>query len=257
MARDLTGQSMYVRKETIAMAQGAATQEPEIRNEFSLDNIKDWDKEELPADLHEIAQKWKTQGLLRRTKSSGVLAIDREDMKKSGRRKASGRNWDQYNEGHNVATDMATESHAPFSGSGQWRIKAVDQRTQKLVGVLIVENQTPLYLRWLIGSPEIKGGGSVLLAAVKKLLLQSPATSVEVTSAYSAKSAYTKSGFKEKPDEEAPPVLPGQEFTLSLSKEDVTPQSIPPKYEHFVPERYAFNGEESSDESDDDSVEQW
>jgi len=189
-----------------------------------------------------IAEKWKRQGELRRTKSKGVLDIDALDMAASdegGREKPSGRNWDQYDEGVNVATDVASETHAPFDGNGQWRIKAVNEETGELVGVLIVENQDPLYLRWLIGNPEIKGGGSALLAAVKKLLSQHSSNAVQVTSAYSAKDSYTKAGFKEK-DQEAR-VLPGEEFELILTKQDEGALTIPETYRGFEPEKYEFS----------------
>ena len=255
--RDFTGKFMYVRKETIAMREETIAQGTGQRNDITLHNIKDWEGEGIPKDLLDIAKTWKNQGLLKRTKSRGVLEIDREDMAKKDddSEKASGRNWDQYNEGYNVATNMAAGKHAPFEQGGQWRIKAVDRHTQKLVGVLIVEKREgELYLRWLIGNPEIKGGGSVLLAAVKKILSESSASEVEVTSAYSAKTAYTKSGFKEKDQKQ---VLPGEEFTLILRKEDLGPQSVHEEYKEFKPEHYNYNGELSHDEPVDQSADQW
>lgn len=245
--RDFSGDAaMYVRKETIKILSESSGQQPGGLNKISLANIKDWEGEEIPEKLREIAEKWRHQGELRRTKSKGVLDIDALDMKRKsegGGGKPSGRNWDQYDEGVNVATDVADEEHEPFVKEGQWRIKAVNEETDELVGVLIVEtaeNEDPLYLRWLIGNPEIKGGGSALLAAVKILLNEKPGSSIGVTSAYSAKDSYIKAGFKQG-DQEAP-VLPGQEFELILTAEDEGARTIPDKYKDFTPEKYDFEG---------------
>jgi hypothetical protein len=242
-ARNLSGDAaLYVRKETIQILSRVGGQQPGGINKIALHNIKNWKGEKIPEQVGGIAEKWKRQGELRRTKSKGVLDIDALDMAASdegGREKPSGRNWDQYDEGVNVATDVASETHAPFDGNGQWRIKAVNEETGELVGVLIVENQDPLYLRWLIGNPEIKGGGSALLAAVKKLLSQHSSNAVQVTSAYSAKDSYTKAGFKEK-DQEAR-VLPGEEFELILTKQDEGALTIPEIYRGFEPEKYEFS----------------
>lgn len=238
--RDLSGgPPMYVRKETISILPGKGVPEPGGKNDIALLNIEDWDAERIPEGLRDIAGKWQKRGELTRTKSSGVLRIDEQDMRKKkhgGLQKPSGRNWDQFDEGVNVATDMADEPHKAFPhGKGQWRIKAVAKETGVLVGVLIVEDTEPLYLRWLIGNPEIKGGGSALLAAVKKLLLtKSKAESVDVDSAYSAATAYTKAGFKT----DGSSVLPGEEFALTLSVEDAQKTPIPDEYADFDPKKY-------------------
>ena len=241
--RDLSDKKMYVRKETISIEE-KSDKKPFVKNNILLENIKDWEGEGIPEKLREISEKWKNRGKLRRTKSKGVLDIDKKDMKETsegGMGKPSGRNWDQEDEGVEVAMDMAKENHEPFDEEkGQWRIKAVNKDTGELVGVLIVEDAEPLYLRWLIGNPEIKGGGSALLAAVKKLLLQEDtADSIEVDSAYSAKDAYTKSGFKVTNKEE---VSPGDEFKLSLTMEDSDKmlKSIPKEYKDFKPKKYPF-----------------
>jgi hypothetical protein len=235
------GKRMYIRKETITIEKREDEERPGARNEIELQNIKDWDKEQIPGELGGISDKWRKQGALTRTKSKGVIDIDKMDMapkKDGGREKPSGRYWDQYDEGVNVADDMASEEHEPFEPTKrQWRIKAVEKNSGVLVGVLIVEERKgdSLYLRWMIGNPEIRGGGSALLSAVK-ILLNKPDTenSIEVTSAYSAKDAYTKAGFKEEGDGM---VRPGEEFTLTLSNEGRI-GAIPKDYQDFEPEPY-------------------
>lgn len=233
---------MYVRKETIVLLEKQG-REAGVRNEIELHSIKDWEGEQIPDQLRYIAGKWRKQGQLRRTKSAGVLRIDEADREE--RDKPSGRNWDQYDEGVDVANDMAHEDHEQFEPEKrQWRIKAVERDTGVLVGVLIVEEREgePLYLRWMIGNPEIKGGGSALLSAVKTLLGKGDTeNSIEVTSAYSAKGAYTKSGFEEQGDAD---VEKGDEFELTLTNEVATATPIPEAYRGFNPKPYNPPAEE-------------
>lgn len=233
---DFEDSEMYVRKETITILSGMQATGVAAKNEIELHNIADWDAEEMPDKLGGIKDKWLQQGKLRRTKSQGVIDIDNKDMEEDG--KPSGRNWDQYDEGVNVAEDMAAEQHEPFEPSKrQWRIKAVEKGSDTLVGVLIVEERInePLYLRWMIGNPEIRGGGVALLSAVKVLLRQDDtAKSIEVTSAYSAKDAYVKSGF----EASGKAVKKGEEFELTLTNDVASQTPIHETYQSFKPEPY-------------------
>ncbi len=186
---------LYVRKETITMTK-APEELVKKNNEIELQNISDWEKEGMPERIGAIARKWGKLGRLKRSRSTGIINMNKEDREE--RYKGSGRFWEQEDDGWDVALDMAYGTHKKESGKRQWRIKAVMKGTGDLVGVLIVEEREdhPLYLRWMIGNPEIKGGGTALLAAVKRLLLNEDVEQVDVTSAYSAKESYTKGGFK-------------------------------------------------------------
>ncbi|MET3026587.1 hypothetical protein ABXT06_07930 [Flavobacterium sp. UW10123] len=241
---------MYVRKETIHVEEKSEHKAVK-NNDIELENITDWKKERMPEQLAKIAVLWGNKGRHARTRSTGVIAINKAD--REDREKGSGRHWEQEDDGWDVAKDMAYETHVPFyKDLRQWRIKAVEKNTKELVGVLIVEElqDSTLYLRWMIGNPNIKGGGSALLAAVKKLLTQTGAASIEVTSAYTAKESYTKAGFvvaedheedheehsgeKDKKEEHKK----GEEFNLTLSKESFTEEGIHKDYRSFKPEPY-------------------
>lgn len=241
----------YVRKETIQLDKDEEQQDT-TTNDIELKNISDWNKEEIPRKLGEIAKKWGGKGLRERSRSIGVIKINKEDREGS-RKKASGRYWKQEDDGWDVALDMAYENHKRFEPSmRQWRIKAVMKGTEDLVGVLIVEEREnePLYLRWMIGNPEIRGGGSALLAAVKKLLQQkNTPNEIEVTSAFSAKTSYTKSGFKVK--DEQVEVKEGEEFELVLTKEEAGKKPIHESYDSFEPKPYTGPEPESYSEERD------
>lgn len=235
---------MYVRKETIHIMEEPVLKDS-TKNKIELQNIKDWEAEEMPKELAEIALLWGNKGRHERRRSLGVIKINKKDREK--RYKGSGRYWEQEDDGWDVAKDMAYEKHEPESGKKQWRIKAVIKGTNTLVGVLIVEerNESPLYLRWMIGNPYIKGGGTALLAAVKILLKShDKAEKIEVTSAYTAKESYTKVGFVVAEDEghdehdEDKVHKKGEEFNLTLSKESFTEKDIHEDYRSFEPEPY-------------------
>ncbi|MFC4479515.1 hypothetical protein [Flavobacterium chungangensis] len=242
---------MYVRKETIQIQEKLAQKET-IKNEIELANIEDWEKEDMPKEIAKIALLWGNKGRHERRRSLGVISINKKDREKLD--KGSGRHWEQEDDGWDVAKDMAYEKHEPESGKKQWRIKAVVKGTNKLVGVLIVEerDESPLYLRWMIGNPNIKGGGTALLAAVK-ILLQSHDTAkkIDVISAYTAKESYTKAGFvvaeddetedheeHAKEDDKKNEHKKGEEFNLTLSKDDSRKTAIPEEYRSFKPKPY-------------------
>jgi hypothetical protein len=242
---------MYVRKETIQIQEKLA-QKGTTKNEIELANIEDWEKEDMPKEITKIALLWGNKGRQERRRSLGVININKKDREK--RDKGSGRYWEQEDDGWDVAKDMAYEKHEPESGKKQWRIKAVIKGTNTLVGVLIVEerNESPLYLRWMIGNPNIKGGGTTLLAAVK-ILLQSHDTAkkIDVISAYTAKESYTKAGFVVAEDDETEDHeehakeedkkkehKKGEEFNLTLSKDDSRKTAIPEEYRSFKPKPY-------------------
>jgi hypothetical protein len=260
--------TMYVRKETINIQELPKLKDP-TKNLIELRNIEDWEAEGIPLELAKIAVLWGDKGRLERRRSTGVIAINKEDRKK--RYKGSGRHWEQEDDGWDVAKDMAHEKHKPTeSDAKQWRIKAVIQGTNRLVGVLIVEERDgSLYLRWMIGNPHIKGGGTALLSAVK-ILLQTHATAdtVVVTSAYTAKDSYTKADFvvnkdnadedednadedhKEKGDKEKDGDKEhpkGEEYNLTLSKADSGKNPIPKEYASFKPVPYGKNKEEEKE----------
>lgn len=259
---------MYVRKETIHVQEVEKPKDP-TTNHIELRNIEDWEKEGMPLELAKIAVMWGNKGRLERRRSTGVIAINKEDRTK--RYKGSGRYWGQEDDGWDVAKDMAYEKHKPTEPEAkQWRIKAVIKGTDKLVGVLIVEERDgSLYLRWMIGNPNIKGGGTALLAAVK-ILLQAHGTAdkIDVTSAYTAKDSYTKADFvvnkddqdeednadedhKEKDDKEKDgdkEHKKGEEFELTLSKADSRKKTIPEEYRSFVPIPYGKNKKEEEKE---------
>ncbi|MEO8237519.1 MAG: DUF4157 domain-containing protein [Flavobacterium sp.] len=284
---------MYVRKETLQITEDPK-QENNVQNKIELENIEDWDGQKISEQLGDIAIKWGKRGLLKRTRSSGVIAINNKDRGKQeedleheedephneeqkggqssdseheedephneeqeGSSKGSGRHWEQEDDGWDVAADMAYGKHEPFDKKlHQWRIKAVEEKTKELVGVLIVEQrwdsvqnkELPLYLRWMVGNPDIKGGGSALLAAVKILLKQSGAASIEVKSAYTAMGGYKKAGFvvgKHKEDTKDTDETvekdhkKGVEYKMTLTKENPEAQKIHDGYKSFVPKPYA------------------
>jgi hypothetical protein len=232
---------MYVRKETIQIQEKLA-QKDTTKNEIELANIEDWEAEGMPREIAKIALLWGNKGRHERRRSLGVIDINKKDRKE--RDKGSGRHWEQEDDGWDVAKDMAYEKHEPESGKKQWRIKAVIKGTNTLVGVLIVEerNESPLYLRWMIGNPNIKGGGTALLAAVKILLKShDTAKKIDVISAYTAKESYTKAGFvvaKNDEHEEDKVHKKGEEFNLTLSKESFKEEDITKEYSSFKPKPY-------------------
>jgi N-acetylglutamate synthase-like GNAT family acetyltransferase len=205
------GEKVFIRSETIKLA------EEKTKGKQEIGIIEIPEKEAIGAKVSDqltvIRDAWTDESRKRR-RSIGQVKYKDDSESLESQDLSSGWNWDQYDEGEDVAGDMAVPEYRTFSLSNQptnLMLKAYYQGEGLDVPIafLMMEADTkalrPLndkaqderffYIRWLVGHPAKKGGGSAVMElAMQKAVENQLAIYVQV--AYSATDWYKKMGFK-------------------------------------------------------------
>lgn len=127
--------------------------------------------------------------------------------KEKGEYECSGKDWNQNDEGADVARDLQISDKREQDTSGATyekcfvahyvgetqpiAIMLLEMRTEDLKE----KNKQHLYIRWLLGSPVTKGGGATLVNVAKAEALKVADGELRVDSARSAVEWYNKQGF--------------------------------------------------------------
>ncbi len=209
--KSYAGRNVYIRSETIKFS------EIEPREQRPMEIVEIPEDEELSGlvsqRLNEIQQAWRGAALKRR-RSIGQVKYKGDD-EVLPEELSSGWNWDQYDEGEDVAGDMAKPENREYMQAGEpnnFTLSAHygdDPLATKIAFLVMEEWERPLledasgyqapeeqffYIRWLIGHPELKGGGSAVMERAKeKAIALQKAIYVQV--AYSAVGWYRGAGF--------------------------------------------------------------
>lgn len=132
--------------------------------------------------------------------------------KTKGDYECSGPKWDQFDEGINVASDLKNPKERKQNESmGKETDEKPYEKTfvayyegeKDIIAIMQLEMRkedkkfkgSHLYIRWLLGSPKRKGGGSTLVGLAKVEALREAEGELRVDSAHSAEEWYNKQGF--------------------------------------------------------------
>ncbi|TBR41717.1 GNAT family N-acetyltransferase [Marinomonas agarivorans] len=118
----------------------------------------------------------------------------------------SGKDWTLIHEGYDVGEGMSNPNYLkPTQEAGVKDTEAFlayyeNDKTQP-IAIMELETRTDeggeyTYIRWLLGSPTKKGGGSALIAKAKDIARARTNGRLKVDSAKSAEGWYGKQGFK-------------------------------------------------------------
>jgi hypothetical protein len=231
------GKKVYIRSETIKLAEEKEKEKEDIRAAEIPE--KEAIGETVTKRLAEITQTWSDESRKRRRSIGQVKYKDDPDKLPEGL--SSGWNWDQYDEGEDVATALTEPESRSYDGSSLekqtvFTLKAYYQKDEYAVPIaflILEENKNAersfnkykapepqfFYIRWLIGDPVKKGGGSAVMDAAKQKSFDSQ-QAIYVEVAYSAVSWYQKMKFEV--------VVPGK-FTKGEGYGDTLLKYVPPK----------------------------
>jgi hypothetical protein len=153
-----------------------------------------WDSITIDKAAAEIGEEW--------------IELPGEVHTKKGEHQCSGDDWTQKDEGVDVANDFQSASERkqdPQGGVYEKTFIARYEEGTEPITVMQIEmrqedQESPeiphLYIRWLIGSPVRKGGGSKLVRLAKKEALRVAKGELRVESARSAEEWYKRQGFE-------------------------------------------------------------
>lgn len=224
------GKDVFIRFETIQWID-----EPQKKEKRNIGKVeipeKDVLGEEITKQLHVIKDAWIEASLKRRRSIDQVKYKEKESVDKQEDDEldeeevgglpqglTSGWNWDQYDEGEDVATEMAIPLYRSYELKNKptnFMLKAYyeDEGEDVPITFLMMEATSKenrlfrddfkydpsepqfFYIRWLVGNPVKKGGGSELMALAKQKAFEYQ-YAIYVQVAYSAIKFYTDSGFE-------------------------------------------------------------
>jgi hypothetical protein len=214
-ARDYSTEGVYIRSETIRLAE-------EPRGEQSPVDVVEIPEAralgpQVSGRLTEIRDAW-THAALKRRRSVNQVKYKGADAADLPDDLSSGWNWDQYDEGEDVAEGMSDPGKREYIKPNQptnFTLTATyrDDEFATPIAFIVLEMNTKenrlfaddfayeppeenfFYIRWLVGHPTLKGGGSALMhvAKQKSFALQ---RAIYVQVAYSAIEWYEKMGFE-------------------------------------------------------------
>ncbi len=200
----------YVREETIKI-------DEDVTKKRKID-IKKVDAETAKQAGDEIYRAWVR---LRKKRRMSVRAWQEWEKMRQDDYKESSPSWDQIEEGYDVSNQLSNSAPKEYGNysvekdSSQGIFTACDVEGKTPIGIIVIEKRTKTefprynddnnkkwYLRWLIGHPELKGAGGLLLAEALKYVIEQSGTAVWVESAPSAVGWYRNKNFKPLTDEE-------------------------------------------------------
>jgi hypothetical protein len=216
----------YVRAETVELEH---VQGPP-KKKIGVAETKDQDH--VTEELGEIHAAWEKAGRNRR-RSIGQVKDDFIDDVVGGTEITSGLNWDQYDEGKDVSENMMdpktrtgwSSPHTKLMNQYTFRASYDAEEKSEPIAFMVLEvrqdvredengekkeGERYMYIRWLIGHPEKKGGGAALINKAKECFAEHPeCKEMIVESALSAVGWYEDMGF-EKADDKKNVVVKGQ-----------------------------------------------
>jgi GNAT superfamily N-acetyltransferase len=217
-------ENVYVRKETITLPPVA----PVAMQDRKVVKVEEITEEggQIESGLNQIKDRWVALGQKRRQSVAQLslsrandLRPDKSEIEEDLEDKqelcdiglCSHPNWDQYNEGDDVAGDMQSKDDRIGGNEDEENILYTKHFTFKAyydgditpIAIMIIErrgdnlNDPHLYIRWMVAHPEKKGGGSKLLDKAIELLDQEADVQViRLESAASAVGFYAGKGFE-------------------------------------------------------------
>lgn len=196
---DVTGLNVYVRAETVRVNQEiGGGEDAGIRRRIVVTEKVGWD-----AAMELAVQKMETEWIL--------IGGDRNKPKTEAQ--CSGDTWTQSDEGADVAHDLADPQNRQNHGIGDYQRTFIAHYEDDAdpIAVMMLEMRQEdrqamgvqhLYIRWLVGSPKRRGGGSALVRKAIEITQASRDATDElrVESARSAIGWYELRNFKSKYD---------------------------------------------------------
>ncbi len=195
---NVTSRNVYVRAETVKIVPKVETEKSKGPfKKVDITEINGWSME-MDLALHKIETEW--------------LLLGGNPNKDKGEKECSGDEWNQADEGADVANELTDPDNRTNRGEPHLDMPKY-QRTfiahyegeRDPIAVMMVEMRFEdftqkdlkhLYIRWLVGSPTRQGGGSKLVGKAKQLALQVAGGKLRVESARSAEEWYrNKQGF--------------------------------------------------------------
>lgn len=188
---NVTAKNVYVRAETVQIKP-----EKKKSEEFKPVRIKEllrWD-ENMDLAVQRMETEW-------------ILLGGNSNKPKTGDQ-CSGDTWNQLDEGADVAHELVNpEYRKPDISIGNYQrtfIAHYEGEEDQPIAVMMVEMRHEdeqsdvdhLYIRWLVGSPKRKGGGSLLVGIAKQIALEKAKGELRVESARSAEKWYSDQKFK-------------------------------------------------------------
>ncbi len=209
---DYSAKNAYIRSETIELANEPKEIMPIQTVEMTQEDLAQT-QAQVTEQLTAIKNAWADEARNRKRNKDQVKYKGNPDALEA-RELSSGWNWDQFDEGEDVAEKMARPDYREFTVSDKQTnlmVKAHYQGESVDVPIafLMMEEDTsaerPLeddeqaenffYIRWLVGHPVKKGGGTVVMNIAKQKAIDNQLP-IYVEVAYSATDWYKKAGFQ-------------------------------------------------------------
>lgn len=205
--KNVINSNVYVRAETVKIVPDSKPKSRGPKKDIIVEelNMVDWD-ESIDLAIHKIETEW--------------LLLGGNPNKHKDDTECSGEDWNQFDEGADVANELTDPSSRENNGvplgeegEGYQRtfiayyegdpdpiaIMMVELRRENFKRVKAAkekgEDYKHLYIRWLVGSPVRKGGGSHLVGRAKQIAEQIAFKRLSVESARSAETWYGEQNF--------------------------------------------------------------
>lgn len=183
---DVTGLNVYVRSETVHV--GDDVVDPGAR--WPKVNVEDvaWDDEPMLEGVRKIGEEYEEITKTRPEKETERNICSTEEM-------------DQIDEGADVAKEFQIEEYRNLNDYEQAQTKVAKTQGETLIGVMQItvgKDETEerfLYIKWLLGSKTVKGGGVALIRSALEYAIANKITKIKVESAMSAVEWYQSRGF--------------------------------------------------------------
>lgn len=206
------GKNVYIRSETMKFLKAEPREQRPMQTVEIPEVVVLGDG--ISKRLTEIKEAWQASALKRRR--SFLQVKYKGDHNELPNGLSSGWNWDQYDEGQDVAGDMANPGFRSYIKQNQptnftLSARYGDDPLQAPIAFLVMEEWQPpslkeasghvapedrfFYIRWLIGHPELKGGGSAVMTRAKEKAIELQ-QAIYVQVAYSAVGWYRGTGFE-------------------------------------------------------------
>lgn len=190
-AVNVVGRNVYVKAETVKIQEKEKEKSKEEFKKVQVTEVEGLD-ESMELAVHKMETEW--------------LLMGGNPKKPKGDKECSGAHWNQVDEGADVSHDLADPDERENTnsiGNYQRTFIAHYEGERDPIAVMILEmrkderksKEPYLYIRWLVGSPKRKGGGSALVNMAKLVALKDAKGQLRVESAKSAEEWYQKLKF--------------------------------------------------------------
>jgi hypothetical protein len=189
---DVSSANVYVRAETVQIITGKVKKNSsEEFKKVKVTELDGWDRS-MDLALHKMETEW--------------ILLGGNPNKPKSEDQCSGDTWGQCDEGADVAHELVDPGYrkadAAIDNYQRTFIAHYDGEDDP-IAVMIVEMRHEdieseadhLYIRWLVGSPTRKGGGSKLVGVAKAIAVEKAQKELRVESAFSAEEWYQRQGF--------------------------------------------------------------